>query len=111
MSASKDKGTAWESAIVAYLVDNGWLHVERRALRGTKDQGDISGLPGLVIEAKNERAVELGQYMNEVEAECRNAKANVGAAWLHRRGRSSPAHGYVVMTGKSFIYLLKAAGW
>ena len=53
MSASKAKGTAWESAIAAYLQGAGWVHAERRTLSGANDRGDVAGLPGVVIEAKN----------------------------------------------------------
>lgn len=47
MSASKRKGTSFETAVVGYLRDEHGLPVERRALRGTRDCGDITGLPRL----------------------------------------------------------------
>lgn len=111
MSASKAKGTAWESAIVAYLIGEGWVHAERRTLSGTRDRGDIAGLPGVVIEAKNEARVALAEYITEAEAERQHANASVGVAWVHRRGRTSPADGYVLMTGATFVGLLHLAGW
>lgn len=49
MSASKRKGTSWESAIVQFLKENGVAHAERRALAGNADRGDIAGIPGVVI--------------------------------------------------------------
>ncbi len=111
MSASKRKGTGWESAVVTYLRENGVPHAERRSLNGAKDRGDIAGIPGVVIECKNEKTVTLAAYADETETERRNDHAPVGAAWIKRRGKASPAHGYVLMTGDRFLRLLTEAGY
>ena len=111
MSASKRKGTGWESAVVAFLKDNGAPHAERRALNGAKDRGDIAGIPGVVIECKAERAITLSSYLDETEAERRNDGAAVGVAWIKRRGRANPADGYVLMSGAQLLHLLAAAGY
>jgi hypothetical protein len=108
MSASKQKGTAWESAIVAYLNGAGFP-VERRTQAGAHDKGDVAGLP-LVIEAKNCRATELAAWVDEAVAEARNARVPVGVVWHHRRGKASPADGFVTMSGAAFVELLRAAG-
>lgn len=110
MNASKAKGTRWESAIVEFLAGF-WPHVERRSLNGAKDKGDIAGIPGVVIEAKNSNRTELASWVDEAEAEGANAAADVRVVWMHRRGKSSAEHGYVVMTGGQFAYLLKEAGY
>ena len=111
MSASKAKGTFWESAIVAYLQAAGWVHAERRTLSGAHDRGDVAGLPGVVIEAKNAAKVELAGWLDEAEREAANAGAAVGVVWFKRRGRTSPGKGFVLMTGDQFADLLKGAGW
>lgn len=110
MSRSKAKGTAWESRIVAFLREFSPV-VERRALQGTKDTGDIAGLPGVVIEAKSTAKLELAQFVDEAVAEGDNANAAVAVAWVHRRGKASAADGYVVMTGTQFVSLLIDAGY
>ena len=110
MSASKAKGTRWETAIVNYLADF-WPHTERRTLNGAKDKGDISGIPGVVIEAKNQNRMSLAEWVDEAETERRNANAAVGAVWLHRKGRANPGDAYVVMTGAQFVALLREAGY
>lgn len=53
MTASRAKGTSWETSIVRYLRDQGWPHAERRALRGSNDCGDVAGVPLVCIEAKS----------------------------------------------------------
>jgi len=105
MNRSKQKGTAWESAVVAYLQKNGQPYAERRALHGTLDKGDVSGIPGVVIECKNEKTVTLGAYADEVKAETVNAGASIGVAVVKRRNRG-PGDAYVVMTLEQFAALL-----
>jgi len=111
MSRSKQKGTAWETAVVNWLREQGVTYAERRALAGVNDQGDISGIPGVVIECKSERAMTLASYVDETEVERANNGARVGFAWIKRRGKTSPGAGYVVMTGVQVLQLLKEAGY
>jgi hypothetical protein len=111
MSASKAKGTAWESAVVDYLRANGVPHAERRAQSGTHDRGDIAGLVGVVLECKSAARVELAAWVDEAETERANDGADVAAVWIKRRGRTSPGAGFVTMTGDTLLKLLAAAGY
>ena len=107
---SKQVGTAWESAIVTYLNDSGYPHAERRTLSGSNDKGDIAGLPGICIEAKSCKTVTVPAWIDEVIVEKANANAVIGVVWWKRRGRTSPASGFVAMTGEQFVELLKLIG-
>lgn len=110
---SKSKGTSWESAIVTYLKEKGWLYADRLTLSGSADRGDVrlgDGIP-VVVEAKNTKSITLASFIKEVEIEVENAKAEIGVAWVKRVGKSSPGDAYVVMTGNMFIELLKKAGY
>lgn len=111
MSRSKQKGTAWESAIVRHLATEGFPHIERRALNGTQDRGDIAGIPGWVLEAKNCRSMDLAGWVDEAAIEQANDGAEFSAVWHHRRGKATPADGYVTMTGATFTRLLRQAGY
>lgn len=111
MSRSKTKGTAWESNICRYLAENGFPHVERRALTGSQDRGDIAGIPGVVIEAKNTQRAELAGWVDEAAIEQANDGADYSAVWHHRRGRAAAADGFVTMTGAAFVRLLRQAGY
>lgn len=111
MSTSKARGTAWETAVVAHLRANGVPHAERRALAGANDRGDIAGIPAIVVECKAAARLELAAWVDEAETERVNDRADVGAVWIKRRGRSSPGAGYVVLTGDALIRLLTAAGY
>jgi len=111
MSTQRAKGTAWETAIVNYLIGEGFVMAERRALAGALDKGDITGIPGVVIEAKNCKTINLAQFLDEAAEEATNANADVGVAWVKRRGKTSPAEAYVVMSGTTFIELLTNWVW
>lgn len=110
-ASAKKAGTEWESEICRTLVEAGWLHAERRRLGGQYDKGDVAGIPGIVIEAKNEKTINLATSLNEAHVEKTNANAKHAVAWLKRRGRKSALGGYVVMDGDTFINLLKEAGY
>lgn len=111
MSANKAKGTRAESAVVAYLRDRGFIHAERRALNGAKDLGDVTGIPNVVIEVKNQNRHSFSEWLDEAEVERENAGADVGAAWVKRRGKGSAGDWFVVMTGETFASLLEDAGY
>lgn len=111
MTAARGKGTRWETKIVDYLRTNGVPHAERRAMNGAQDRGDIAGVPGVCIEAKNAARVELGAWLDEAETERRNDGAALAVVWHHRRGKGSPADAYVTMTGATLVQLLTAAGY
>ena len=107
----KIKGTAWETQIVHALKRAGWFHAERRALQGGLDKGDIAGVIGVCIEAKDCKSITLGPWLKELQAEVTNSGAEIGAVWAKRRGHTQPEDGYVVMDGQTFLRLLKAAGY
>lgn len=90
MNRSKDKGTAFETAVARYLAQRLGLQIERRALEGANDRGDISGvvINGLptVVECKNVKRVQLGAHMRELEREKQNDGAPVGLLINHAPG-------------------------
>lgn len=98
-----------ESVELGYLRPN--TPAERRRLAGQADRGDIAGVPGVAIEAKNTRALDLARAVDEATVEAGNAGVGVGVAWIKRRGKPSAADGYVVMAGETFVALLAEAGY
>jgi len=110
-NTSKARGTAWETMIVNYLIEHGWPNTERRALHGSDDRGDIAGIVGLVVEAKNDKRFDLAGWLDEATAERDHDGADLGVAWFKRRGHPSPGEAYVLMDGAAFVLLLKAAGY
>ena len=85
MSKSKQKGTLAETAVADYLKQT-FPAVERRALSGVNDKGDISNVPGCVIEVKNQRSYKIHEWMKETETERVNAAANIGVLVIKPNG-------------------------
>ncbi|MGQ5576713.1 hypothetical protein [Streptomyces sp. ECR3.8] len=108
-SRNKAKGSAWERAIVEHLRAAGWPFAERRLAGAVKDRGDIAGVVGVVIEAKNTARARLPEWIAEAEIERQNDGAWLGVVWHKRIGKASAADGYVTMTGAQFTTLLARA--
>jgi hypothetical protein len=110
VTRSKRIGTAAESLVVELLRLKGFPYAERRALKGHQDCGDVTGIPGVVIEVKAHKEMKLAEWMDETEAERVNAAAAVAVCWHKRRGKGNPMDWYVTMTGAQFVALLKEEG-
>lgn len=90
MSKSKQKGTAFEGQVAAYMTEALGADIERRALGGTNDRGDIAGVTvgGLraVVECKACKTLAIPQWLREAEAERVNDGADYGFVVSKRRG-------------------------
>lgn len=91
----KIKGTRAESAVVAYLRAHGFPGAERRALSGSQDRGDVSGVLGHVLEVKNCAQMSLGAWVDEAEVERANDGAEIGVCVHHRRGKGDAGEWFV----------------
>ena len=103
---ARGKGTHAETQVVNYLVDHGFPHAERRALNGSRDRGDVAGIPGVCVEVKNAARVCLAEWLDEATEEGHNAHASVSAVWFKRRGKGSPGQWFVLMDGEQFTKLI-----
>lgn len=113
MSKAKAKGTAAESAVVTYLAGHGFPHAERRALAGVNDLGDITGIPALVMEVKNQRTYKFPAWIEETEIERVNADADIGVLIVKPVGVGATRVGdwWGVLPLSSMIALLRDAGY
>ena len=111
MNKSKIKGTAAETAVVNWLIDKGRKHVERRALSGKDDRGDIAGIPSVVIEVKNHKEIKLSQWIKELEAEMHNDKADTGVIIHKKTGTTNVGQWYATMPVDVWFKLLEEAGY
>jgi hypothetical protein len=111
MSKQKQKGTAYETAVVRYLQDNGFPHAERSPLYGSGDRGDITGCPGIVWECKNHKSHDLAGWLRETEQERINANADFGVLTVKRAGVGDIGQQYAVMTLEQMCRLLILAGY
>ena len=103
MSKSKRKGTSFEVQVVDYLR---WAlgddRIERRALSGANDRGDVSGVylrgKRVVLECKNKQRMELSEWVDEAEDERRNDGAEFAFVVHKRRGRGEAKMGETYVT-------------
>ena len=99
-SSQKRKGSAAELAVAKWLRKLGWVHAERSRAGWTDDRGDIEGMPGVCIEVKNEKRIDLPGYLRELEVEMKNAMAWTGTVIVKRRGSTNVDDWYAVMPAK-----------
>ena len=113
MNAARRKGTAAESAVVTYLRSRGWIHAERRSLNGSKDRGDIAGIPGVVVEVKSGKEYDLAGWMKETATEQLNDNAKFGVLVVKPRrvGETGIPSWYAVMPLHQVASLLRDAGY
>jgi hypothetical protein len=99
-SSQKRKGSAAELAVAKWLRKLGWIHAERSRAGWTDDRGDIDGMPGVCIEVKAEKKIDIPGYLRELEVEIENAKAWTGTVIIKRRGSTNVDDWYAVMPAK-----------
>jgi hypothetical protein len=112
MSAAKRKGTAAETAVVEHLRAF-WPHVERRALAGSRDRGDVAGIPGVVIEVKAAARLEIPGWLRELEVEIANDQPATGLLVVKPRGVGDRRVGdwWAITRLDRAIHLLKEGGY
>lgn len=99
-SPQKRKGSAAELAVAKWLRKLGWIHAERSRAGWQDDRGDIDGMPGVCIEVKAEKKIDIPSYLRELEVEMENAKAWTGTVIIKRRGSTNVDDWYAVMPAK-----------
>lgn len=103
MNASKQKGTAFETALVRWLESQG-IPAKRIVLHGNQDQGDVDA--GLVnFEAKNCNSISLSTWVKEAEVETAHAGKPVVVV-AKRKGISDAGQSYVITTLAQFMELM-----
>jgi hypothetical protein len=107
---AKALGYRTEVLIVEWLRGHGWPFAERRRLRGARDQGDVTGCPGLAIEVKSSFA-KVSEALTEAERERDHAGADYGLVVMRRRGKPDPAGWYCVMPFGDVVRLLHTVGY
>lgn len=112
MSKAKQKGTSAESALVKFLKRSFPL-VERRALTGSQDQGDIAGTPNLVWEVKNQKTYKFSEWLKETKIETANANADFGFLIVKPNGIGLEKTGswWAIMDVDQLVTLLEKAGY
>ncbi|MGV9546812.1 hypothetical protein [Streptomyces ardesiacus] len=102
---AKAKGTAWESAFVAYLREHHNPDARRNVQMGAKDIGDLDGYYLHAVEAKAEKSITLADYIAQANREALHAGQPFGCAVVKRRMKGT-ADGYVVRDVRTDVRLM-----
>ena len=103
---SNPAGTHFETRLVKWFNEHDFPYVERRARSGRNDKGDIAGLPGVCIEAKNVKALNLAGWMDEALTEQKNAGAQIGVVIFPRKNHET-GRAYVLMELDQFAEMIR----
>lgn len=105
----KRKGTAFESAVVAHILDYG-LPARRVALAGAADCGDVEVVDGdgdrHILECKNRRGYAIAEAVDQAKAEAANAGSTFPVAVLKRNGVGDIGRSFVVLELDDWLALL-----
>lgn len=110
VNKAKTQGTAYESAIVRHLVERGWVNAERRALRGTKDAGDLTGVLGVAASFKAVRTWRVAEWLDELAKQRANAGATHGVLVV-KRWRKPIGRSIAMLDLDDYLRLLREAGY
>lgn len=110
---NKAKGARYERDVCEMLTEELGQPVERRRLEGQLDRGDVAGIPGLIIECKNEKAWKVWQWLREAKREAavetiRSGKPALGVVFKRQVGFPDPADSAVLMDVPTFLALWEA---
>src|SRR5687768_16423350 len=109
-AASRRKGATYERDVIAHLRARGRIHVERRIAGMAADRGDVTGWPGVVVECKNRKAIDLAGFVDQLACEMVEAHADHGVVVVKRAGVSDVGQHYAVTTFDGWLALMAEAG-
>ena len=104
-SAPKRKGSQFERDVVGYLRERGFEAERAYGAGRPEDIGDVVGVPGVCIECKAVREIDLAGFADEAERERLNARQPYGVAIVKRRNKPIGA-AYVVLDLEAFTRLV-----
>lgn len=107
---NKAKGQRYERDVCEMLTEELGRPVERRRLEGQLDRGDVAGIPGLIIECKNEKAWKVWAWLREAKTEAanetnRSGSPTLGVVFKRQTGFPDPADSVVLMDVPTFLAL------
>lgn len=93
-AASRRRGVVWEQHLTGWLRAHGWPLAECAPRGAAQPDGDVLGVPGLYLEAKNARTLDLAGWLDKARALA--GPHRLPLLVVKRRGRNSPGDAYVI---------------
>jgi hypothetical protein len=100
------RGARYERAVADLFQAAGFMWADRKAKRGPRDRGDVTGIEDWTLECKDWEKINLAGFVDEATIEAANAGTPWFAAIIKRR-RKNVRDSYVVMPLWLFIELVK----
>lgn len=82
MSKARAKGTSGENSAVEWLSAY-YIDAERKALHGTRDSGDLTGLP-FTVSVKRQESWSVHKWMKELKTQIANNRNKPGFIMARR---------------------------
>ena len=107
--SSKAKGYAGEREYVEAAIEAGFSGAGRNgSVYGSKDRGDIHGIPGWVIQVKNVAVLKIPEYMKDAEEQARNAGVKLFCLAFKLKGKHM-REGVTVLPNRTWFQLVREA--
>lgn len=105
MTPGKRKGSRCELDVRDYLRERGYSAERCYGAGRSDDIGDVRGLPGFVVEVKNQRELRFAEWVDETEVERVNAREPFGVLVVKRRMKPI-SDAYAVMPLRQLVDLV-----
>lgn len=107
VNRSKAKGTQFETLVTDFLRLK-FPHARRATLTGNIDRGDVTGVPGLTVQCKNQKSVSLGAWVDASKDQAANACADFAVVVHKRVGKANASEQFATMPLGDFARLYAA---
>jgi hypothetical protein len=106
VSKQRQRGTAFETATVNYLHEQGFPDVARTGSAAYGD-GDLIGLPGIVIENKDWARLDLSGWLTQATKSAERRGQNEIPIVVHKRRGKNVSQAYCTLSLESLVRLIK----
>lgn len=92
--AQRRKGADYERAAVNWLRAHGYPDARRYLAGDGRQPGDLDAIPGVTIDVKARRELDIPGWLRQVELEA--GPARLPLLWVHRPGLADPGDWWMI---------------
>jgi hypothetical protein len=106
VSKQRARGTKFETDTVNYLHEQSFPAAVRTGSAAYGD-GDITGIPGIVIENKDQARIDLSGWLNQATKSADRRDKNEIPIVVHKRRGKNVSQAYCTLSLESLVKLIK----